>query len=371
MPYLKANNTNIPIIDYVHMEEWYNRNGGYSRYSTMLESVIDRTLVCNENSKNILCDYFGRNNNEIQTVYIGVDEEAFNPEKYNEEEILKKYNIEKDKKFIFSYICRISEQKRPMLLLEIIKKLKEKRNDFKVLVVGDGNLLPKMKAKAGNLGVTENIIFLGNIENTEEIYKISDLTINCSIKEGLALTSYESLSMGVPVISSDVGGQKELINEDVGIIVPCMQDEKDIYSEYYKKEEILVYIQAIEKVLSNLDKYKSNCRQRILDNFTIKNMIKEMSKILEETQTNPNEDKINNGKDLLNNLNITKELITLNMMNDKIEYNWECTEYEKKVYGRAYSVNGLNYKHELLKEKLWKIPLWRGFVKVVHKVKGN
>lgn len=371
LPYLKANNTNIPIIDYVHMEEWYNRNGGYSRYSTMLESVIDRTLVCNENSKNILCDYFGRNNNEIQTVYIGVDEEAFNPEKYNEEEILKKYNIEKDKKFIFSYICRISEQKRPMLLLEIIKKLKEKRNDFKVLVVGAGNLLPKMKAKAGNLGVTENIIFLGNIENTEEIYKISDLTINCSIKEGLALTSYESLSMGVPVISSDVGGQKELINEDVGAIVPCMQNEKDIYSEDYKDEEVLVYIQAIEKVLSNLDKYKSNCRKRILDRFTIKNMIKEMSKILEETQTNPNEDKIKNGEDLLNNLNITKELITLNMMNDKIEYNWECTEYEKKVYGRAYSVKGLNYKHELLKEKLWKIPLWRGFVKVVHKVKGN
>ena len=258
-----------------------------------------------------------------------------------------------------------------MLLLEIIKKLKEKRNDFKVLVVGAGNLLPKMKAKAGNLGVTENIIFLGNIENTEEIYKISDLTINCSIKEGLALTSYESLSMGVPVISSDVGGQKELINEDVGAIVPCMQNEKDIYSEDYKDEEVLVYIQAIEKVLSNLDKYKSNCRKRILDRFTIKNMIKEMSKILEETQTNPNEDKIKNGEDLLNNLNITKELITLNMMNDKIEYNWECTEYEKKVYGRAYSVKGLNYKHELLKEKLLKIPLWRGFVKVVHKVKGN
>lgn len=371
LPYLKANNINIPIIDYVHMEEWYNRNGGYSRYSTMLESVIDETLVCNENSKKVLCKYFKRKEKEIKTVYIGVDEEEFNPEKYIKEEILKKYNIEKTKKYIFSYICRISEQKRPMLLLEIIKKLKEKRNDFKVLVVGDGNLLSKMKTRANNLGLDENIIFLGNIENTEEIYKISDLTINCSIKEGLALTSYESLSMGVPVISSDVGGQKELINKDVGAIVPCMQNEKDIYSESYEEKEILVYVQAIEEVLSNLENYKSKCRKRILDKFTIKNMIKEMSKILEEAQTNPNEDKIKNGEDLLNNLNITKELITLNMMNDKAEYNWECTEYEKKVYGRAYSIKGLNYKHELLKEKLWEIPLWRGFVKVVHKVKGN
>ena len=371
LPYLKANNSNIPIIDYVHMEEWYNRNGGYSRYSTMCDSVIDKTLVCNENSKKILCNYFGRNENEIQTVYIGVDEEEFNPEKYNKEEILKKYNIENDKKYIFSYICRISEQKRPMLLLEIIKKLKEKRNDFKILVVGDGNLLSKMKSKASKLGVNENIVFLGNIERPEEIYKISDITINCSIKEGLALTSYESLSMGVPVVSSDVGGQKELINEDVGVIVPCLQDERDIYSEEYTEQEINSYVQAIEKILSNLEKYKSKCRQRILDSFTIKNMIKEMSRILEEAKTNPNKEKIENGRKLIDNINITKELITLNMMNDKIEYNWECTEYEKKVYGRAYSVTGLNYKHELLKEKLWKIPLWRGFVKVVHKVKGN
>lgn len=371
LPYLKANNTNIPIIDYVHMEEWYNRNGGYSRYSTMVSSVLDKTLVCNENSKKILCNHFGRNENEIQTVYIGVDEDEFNPEKYKREEVIEKYNVVNDKKYIFSYICRISEQKRPMLLLEIVKKLKEKRNDFKVLVVGSGNLLAKMKAKANKLGLTENILFLGNIENTEEIYKISDLTINCSIKEGLALTAYESLSMGVPVISSDVGGQKELISEEVGVIVPCMQNEKDIYIEEYKDSEIDAYVEAIEKVLKNLEQYKSKCRQRILEKFTIKNMITEMTSIIENTLQEPNKDKINNGKDLSNNINVTKELITINMMNDKIEYNWECTEYEKKVYGRPYSLIGLNYKHELLKEKLWKIPIWRGFVKVVHKMKGK
>ena len=371
LPYLKANNTNIPIIDYVHMEEWYNRNGGYSRYSTMVSSVLDKTLVCNENSKKILCNYFGRNENEIQTVYIGVDEDEFNPEKYKKEEVLEKYNVVNDEKYIFSYICRISEQKRPMLLLEIVKKLKEKRNDFKVLVVGSGNLLAKMKAKANKLGLTENILFLGNIENTEEIYKISDLTINCSIKEGLALTAYESLSMEVPVISSDVGGQKELINEDVGVIVPCMQNEKDIYIEEYKDIEIDAYVEAIEKVLKNLEQYKSKCRQRILEKFTIKNMITEMDSIIKNILQEPNKDKINNGKDLSNNINLTKELITINMMNDKIEYNWECTEYEKKVYGRPYSLTGLNYKHELIKEKLWKIPLWRGFIKVVHKMKGK
>lgn len=370
LPYLKSRNPNIPIIDYIHMEEWYNRNGGYSRYSTMMTSVIDKTLTCNENSKKILKEYFGRNSEEIETVYIGVDEEKFNPCKFNKNELVEKYGLQNEKRYILSYICRISEQKRPILLLEIVKKLKQKRNDFLVLVVGSGNLLEKMKKKASEMEILENIKFLGNIEKTEEIYAISDATINCSIKEGLALTSYESLSMGVPVISANVGGQKELITEDVGIVVTCMQDEKTIYSEDYDSNEINDYVVGIENVLNNLEKYKENCRNRILDKFTSKNMINKMTEIFENTYKNPNDEKIKNGKALSENINLTKELITMNMMNDKIEYSWECTEYEKKVYGRAYSLKGLNYKKELLKEKLWNIPMWRGFVELVHKLRG-
>lgn len=368
LPYLKSKNPNIPIIDYIHMEEWYNRNGGYSRYSTMMKSVIDKTLTCNENSKRILKEHFGRNSEEIETVYIGVDEEKFNPSKFNKNELLEKYGLQNEKRYILSYICRISEQKRPILLLEIVKKLKEKRNDFLVLVVGNGNLLEKMKKKASEMEILENIKFLGNIEKTEEIYALSDATINCSIKEGLALISYESLSMGVPVISANVGGQKELITEDVGIVVTCMQDEKTIYSEDYDSNEINDYVVGIENVLNNLEKYKENCRNRILDKFTSKNMINKMTKIFENTYKNPNDEKIKNGKALSENINLTKELITMNMMNDRIEYSWECTEYEKKVYGRAYSLKGLNYKKELLKEKLWNIPMWRGFVGLVHKL---
>lgn len=90
--------------------------------------------------------------------------------------------------------------------------------------------------------MSNEIVFLGKIQNTAEIYEISDLTINCSLKEGLALTAYESLSMGVPVISSDVGGQKELITEKTGEIIELMQDEKDIYNEQYKEEEIKEYV---------------------------------------------------------------------------------------------------------------------------------
>ena len=369
LPYIKSTYINIPILDYVHMEEWYNRNGGYSRYSAMYESVIDKTLVCNENSRKVLINHFGKSEDEVQTVYIGVDENKFNTEKYNKEELKKKYLGEASNKKVLSYICRISEQKRPMLFLQIIAKLKQKRQDFKVLVVGDGNLLEKMKEKTKELNIYDDIIFTGSLKDTTEIYAISDLTINCSLKEGLALTSYESLSMGVPVVSSDVGGQKELITGEVGEIIPLMQDEKDIYLENYNPKEINNFVSAIDKVLNNLDEYKKNCRKRIVNNFTINKMIEKMTTIFEEAKERPNEIKVENAKGLSKNKELTKEIITINLKNDEIEYKWECTEYERKVYGRAYSIEGMNYKKELLKEKLWNIPLWRGAIKIYHKIK--
>ena len=369
LPYIKSMYPEIPILDYVHMEEWYNRNGGYSRYSSMYNSIIEKTMVCNGNSKKILEEHFKRNPDEVQTVYIGVDEEKFNPDRYNKEELEKKYLGGTTNKKIISFICRISEQKRPLLFLEIIKKLKEKRQDFKVLVVGDGNLLGKMKEKAKKMNLLEDIIFLGEIKNTGEIYKISNVTVNCSLKEGLALTSYESLSMNVPIVSSDVGGQKELISKDVGEIVKLMQNEEDVYLEKYSPEEINSYVKAINKVLDNLETYKSNCRKRICENFTISKMIEKMDSIFEETHKNPSKKKIENGYGLSNNKDITKELITANFKSDELEYKWECSEYERKVYGKNYSAFGLNSRRELLKEKLWQIPAWRFMIKIYHKIR--
>ena len=369
LPYLKSRHPQIPIIDYVHMEEWYNRNGGYSRYSAMYDSVIDKTLVCNENSRKILIDHFGKNSSDVETVYIGVNEKIFNPENYNKKELKQKYLGETQNKKIISYICRISEQKRPMLFLQIISKLKEQRQNFKAIVVGDGNLLPKMKEEAKKLHIYEDIIFTGRLQNTGEIYAISDITVNCSIKEGLALTSYESLSMEVPIVSSDVGGQKELITDEVGKIIELKQNEEDVYSEIYNDEEIKEYVQAINEILDNTNEYKENCRKMILDHFTINKMIEKMSNILQETYEKPNEQKNENGKELKNNINLCKELITTNLKNDEVEYRWECSEYERKVYGQVYSLKGMNYKKELLKDNLWKIPMWRTFVKLVHKLR--
>lgn len=354
LPYLKERYPKISILDYVHMEEWYNRKGGYARDSSVMNNVIDKTLVCNENTKKVLVDHFQRNENDIRTVYIGVDEKEFAPNKYDKNELKKKYNIES--KLVISYISRITSQKRPFLLLEIISRLKNINESFTFVVAGDGDLLQKMKYKAKKMKIEDKIIFLGNVKDTREIYSISDITINCSIKEGVALTSYESLAMGVPIISSDVGGQKELISNDVGIIVPCLQQETDINNFNYSDEEVKLYVDAIKRIIEKLDIYKEGCRKRIISNFTLDNMIHEMEKYFDEEAGKEKTYKCDT------NTTHLKELVSLYFECNKYVYQNLCNNYHQQVYGTYYSAN-----IQLIREKLWENPLWRAFVKLIKK----
>ena len=363
LPYLKGRYPEVPIVDYVHMEEWYNRNGGYARSSSMLSSIIDKTLVCNSVTEDIFINYFKRKKDEVETVYIGVDTEKFNPDKYDKENLLRKYGLENNCKTIIGYICRISEQKRPMLLAEIIKKTITKRKDIMFLIVGDGSMLKNLKEVLKDKKLKEYVKFLPSTNKTAEMYRISDITINCSIKEGLALTAYESLSMGVPVISADVGGQRELVDDCVGKLVPNYQDEKDICNFKYSEKEINNYVDAIDEDILRLEETKNNCRKKILNKFTLNQMAINMDKQFDTIYNNPKLEKIEIGKELNKSIGITKELIIASMMEDKEKMIYQSADFFWKVYcnGETAKKNVLVRFKIKTKEFLWKIPFWKSF----------
>ncbi len=342
LPYLHTKYPKLPILDYIHMEEWYNRNGGYSRDSAAVGSVIDKTLFCNKNSENILVHYFKRDPQSVGTVYIGVDEKKFDPKHYNKKKLREKYQIPTNRTII-SLIARIDYQKRPFLLMEIIKKTVQVKQNVLFLIAGDGPLLDEIKGISRTEGLDEFVRFLGKSEHPDEIYAISDLTLNCSIKEGLALTSYESLAMGVPVVSSDVGGQKELICDEVGVIVPCLQKEEDIFDFSYSSSEVQNYVDGILKISSDLTRYQKACRQRILDGFTINNMVQNMEeefqKLLKLQKTD--------SSTLSDHLDIMKELINMFLLADKGQYQWLVEQYNLSVYGSKSSEYEMSRKERI------------------------
>jgi len=269
-PYLKSKYPHIPFIDYIHCVDINDVRKGFARCSRDVKEFLSGTYTCNNATLRELKEDHGIENSE--TVYIGTNEEKFDPEKFDKEKLKDKYGIPKDK-IIISFICRLSEQKRPEMFVEIAKRVSKKDNRIFWVVAGDGPLMPQVKAS-----VDENFKLLGMIKETSEIYAISDATFNCSSFEGLALTSYESLSMGVPVISTDAGGQSELIDDTVGGLVHFNENPTP---EVYE-QEIEEYVKETLRVVDKLEELKKNCRKKIIKGFTLNLMAQKFIKVFDE-----------------------------------------------------------------------------------------
>lgn len=276
IPWLREKFPELVIIDYVHMEEWYWRNGGYARTSAMVGAVTEKTYVCNSATRNVMVGYFGRTPESVETVHIGVDEAYFDRSKVEAGVLYRELGIS-DIRPVVLFVCRLHPQKRPFLMLEIAKKVTARLPDVVFAVVGGGPQEAELCQKIKNMGLKNSVYFLGPREDVRPYYRDAKVTLICSLKEGLALTAYESCAMGVPVVSADVGGQKDLIDDAVGALIPCMQDETDcLNSRSFEAEEVNAYTDAIVTHLMNTDLWKEksqNCRKRIEQAFTIDKMV--------------------------------------------------------------------------------------------------
>lgn len=361
IPYLKISNPELVITDYIHATTLQDRNGAFGRDLSAVTNFVDLTCTCNKFENQKLIDRYNINEDSVKTVYIGVDTNIFDPNKLNREKCLEKLDLldYKDKKII-TFISRIAPVKRPLLFADIINNVK--RDDIHFVIAGDGLLLEQMKRRIK----TNNVTFLGEVKNTELVYKISDITINCSTLEGLALTAYESLAMGVPVIASDVGGQKELIDENVGIMLPLLNNINDYNGITHKQEEIDMYISAIDKVLGNLDQYKENSRKKIINNYSLYNMAKDMDNVFMNLKMNPNKEKINFSKNFNYKLPLAKEIYKDHILLFQNEYKYLIRLREESILG-----NDKKTLRKKIIEILWSMRLYRLAVKIKQKIFGK
>ena len=285
VPWLRAQFPELAIIDYVHMEEWYWRNGGYARTSGAMGEVLEKTYVCNERTRRVLIQDFGRKPESVETLYIGVDQELYDADKVESGLACKKLQIAVNRPIVL-FPCRIHPQKRPFLMLEIAKEVKKQLPNIAFVVVGDGPQFEELKITIEREGLQETVYLAGRQKDMRPYYKDAALTLICSLKEGLALTAYESLSMSTPVITSDVGGQAELIDSNVGKVLPLLQSEsEELDSREFSQEEVRQYVGAITDILGDCAAYEKMCvacRKKIEDGFSSQIMIQKLEKIFKE-----------------------------------------------------------------------------------------
>lgn len=310
VPWLRKEFPDLAIIDYVHMEEWYWRAGGYARTSGVMGDILEKTYVCNERTRKVLINDFGRQPESVETLYIGVDQDKYDADKVVAGKAKAELGIAEDRPMIL-FPCRVHPQKRPFLMLEIAKEVKKKLPDIAFAVVGDGPQLEEMKSTAKQNGLSDTVYFAGRQSEMRPWYKDAALTLICSLKEGLALTAYESLAMSTPVVTSDVGGQAELINETVGRVVPLLQSEEgDLDKREFSQEEISLYVGAIIDLLKDKESYTkvcAACRKRIEEGFSTQIMIQKLERILDNLVEDPYA--LHKRRDIANALSLVNQYV--------------------------------------------------------------
>ena len=341
LPWLRTQCPELAIIDYVHMEEWYWRNGGYARTSGAMGEVLEKTYVCNERTRRVMIQDFGRDPKSVETLYIGVDQEEYDAEKVEPGLVRKELGIAADRPIVL-FPCRIHPQKRPFLMLEIAKETKKQIPNIAFVVVGDGPQFEELKIAVEREGLRETVYLAGRKKEMQPYYKDASLTLICSLKEGLALTAYESLSMSTPVITSDVGGQAELIDSTVGKVLPLLQSEsEELDSREFSEKEIRQYADAITEILGDSATYVrmcAACRNKIEEGFSSQIMIRKLEQIFEELVHDQKiiEERKAVSKELQKYLRVCGELPTLMSEIDAYEF----------MYKNAYAPD---MKNELMR----------------------
>ena len=134
-------------------------------------------------------------------------------------QLRKKYNFPQDK-IIVLFCARVVLNKGIDTMLKAWRLVREKDKDIVLVVVGGGvtTLLDEIK-KAGK-ELDNSITVTGEVDRTDDYYKLADLYLFPSRFEGLPTTLMEAIASGLPCIASKIGGDEDLVNPaQAGILV--------------------------------------------------------------------------------------------------------------------------------------------------------
>lgn len=118
--------------------------------------------------------------------------------------------------------CFEDKSKNISGLLRVVSSLAKKRSDFNVVLVGEGQDLEKMKSYAIELEIPDQFLtFTGLLTGKQLVDRMNDadILVVTSHYENLPVVIIESFALGVPVISTRVGGIAEVVNNENGVLV--------------------------------------------------------------------------------------------------------------------------------------------------------
>lgn len=156
---------------------------------------------------------------KLVKIYSGIPVERFRS-RLPSRKLQTRFGLEPDD-VVIGVVSKLWEGKGHTILLEAVAHLVRQGLPVKLLVVGEGHLEDKLKAKVRELKIEERVIFTGFLEDVSEVTAILDISALPSFYEGMGRVVLEAMAAGKPVVASNVGGLTELVeNEVTGYLIP-------------------------------------------------------------------------------------------------------------------------------------------------------
>ena len=185
---------------------------------------VDRVVSLSRFTSGLLQQVYQIPAHKIDLVYNGMADVA--PVGPRDKESLKKELGFPSGERIILFVGRLDPVKGVHLLLRAFMALSEELPDCRLILAGDGNLLPYLQACDRHWG---RITFTGRLgkERLYQLYQMADIGVMPSLHEQCSYTAIEMMMFGIPLIASTTTGLKEMIRENVNGLLFEMRDEAD------------------------------------------------------------------------------------------------------------------------------------------------
>ena len=190
------------------------------------------------------------------------------------DETRKVYGLQKGD-FAVGICARLEECKGHDTFLSAAAILKQRNPQipFRFLIIGDGSRRQELKEKASSCGIEDCVIFTGFVSDMAPLYHILRVNVNCSCgTETSCLAISEGMSVGLPTIASNYGGNASMIGEaGAGILFPVGD-----------AEALANAILQIAKDIDFEEKMKQAARARYLSHFTAQKMTRKVEEVYQD-----------------------------------------------------------------------------------------
>ena len=205
---------------------------------------------------------------DVQTILNGVSTDFFLRDEAAGRELKHKYGMSEDA-VVIGTIAVFRFQKRIKEWISVFKSVEQKHPGIRGIIVGDGLLKNDILSFLKEQGMEDKIIFPGLQTEVKPWLSSIDIFMMSSLFEGLPIALLEAMSMECAVVCTDAGGIPELIrNGKDGFLVPV--------DEWQKLE---IPLSSLIESPEELKKFKSNSRKRVMESFSIKQMVEQTEEL--------------------------------------------------------------------------------------------